>query len=194
VTELENMIRGIVAEQLANMGQGRHAIVSAVNPTEPLVRVSWDEEGTQSGWLPVAQMAAGAGWGASTLPTVGTQVYVAPDMGDLRHGVVLGAVHSTSQPVGTIQPYGGGVAIPPVPGEPTFRHPSGSTFRLTAGGVIEMNGTVKINGTLLVSGDISDQNGAHGTLALLRTDHNAHTHGGVQSGSAQTAAPNLVTP
>src|ERR1700733_4250781 len=35
---------------------------------------------------------------------------------------------------------------------------------------------VTITGTLVVTQDISDKNGVHGTLNLLRTDYNEHRH------------------
>ena len=52
-------------------------------------------------------------------------------------------------------------------------------------------GTLTLLGTLMVSGDISDQNGVHGTLNLLRTDHNGHEHP-VPDGTS--GLPSLVTP
>lgn len=187
-----NTIKGHVANMLAQQAVNRHAIVASVNPANNTVRVILDEEGTLSGPLPVAQMAAGANWSSVCLPVPGTQVLVLPDMGDQAHGVVVGAVHFDRQPPGKVTPYGASSAVPLVPGEITFQHASGASLRLTAGGVIEIHGTLKISGDLLVNGDISDKNAVHGTLDLLRTDHNLHTHSDPQGGSV--SVPNLVTP
>lgn len=189
---LRNLIAGIVAEQIAQMGVSRHATVSAVNPAEGLVKVTYDEGETQSGWLPTAQHAAGNGWGVVTLPVVGTQVFVAPDMGDIRHGVVLGAVHSTQQPIGTITPYMATEGVPLVPGEPTFRHEDGASFRLTATGP-ESSGLWKHTGDMLVSGAIRDMNATHGSLDDLRHAYNIHFHGGIMRGAANTNTPTSPT-
>lgn len=172
-----NTVRGIVANQLAEMGQARMGTVVSVDPARAAVRVTWDEEGTQSGWLPIAQQAAGNGWGMVTLPVPGTQVYVGTDMGELGHGVVLGAVHSTAQPPGKVTPYGAGspTPIPIVPGETTLIHTSGASLRLTAGGV-EINGNLKVKGNIIASGDIYDENQVHESLDYLRQRYNQHDH------------------
>lgn len=52
-----------------------------------------------------------------------------------------------------------------------------------------INGNVQINGTLLVSQDISDQNGAKGTLQHIRDNYDIHTHSGVTTGSGTTGTP-----
>jgi hypothetical protein len=41
----------------------------------------------------------------------------------------------------------------------------------------------------VVSGDISDQGGAHGTLAALRTIYDEHVHPDVQNGPGNTGLP-----
>jgi hypothetical protein len=43
-------------------------------------------------------------------------------------------------------------------------------------------GTVNVTGNLVVTGNISDQNGAHGTLASLRNAHDEHVHADPQGG------------
>ena len=195
-----NTVRGVVGNMLAEQGQARHGIVASVNPANATVRLTLDEDGTPSGWLPIAQQAAGNGWGMVTLPLPGTQVFFAPDMGDMAHGVVLGAVHSSEQPPGKVVPYGptGGASEPgdpqPItPGETTLIHASGLSLRLTATGV-EIHGDLRVNGNLFVSGDISDQNGRRGTLDVLRTDYDAHKHSGVQPGGGTTGTTDHPTP
>ena len=47
-----------------------------------------------------------------------------------------------------------------------------------------------MDGDVLVSGDISDQNGTHGTVGNLRDTYDIHTHGGVSPGGGNTAVPN----
>ena len=72
-------------------------------------------------------------------------------------------------------------------GEVVMHDLDGNRVHIRAGGTIEVWAAsqvtinapnVVINGNLTVSGDISDQNGTHGTVAVLRGDYNAHKHGG----------------
>lgn len=189
-----SVVKGHVSAMLAQQGAPRHGIVASVDPARGTVRVTWDEDNTLSGWLPIAQQAAGNGWGAVTLPVPGTQVFCAPDMGDSGSMVMLGAVHSTQQPPGKVTPYKAASPIPLVPGEPTLIHASGASLRLLAGGIIELHGTVKIDGDLLVSGDIRDKDGVRGTLDLLRSDYNQHHHTNVQTGGSISGTTDMPTP
>ncbi len=187
VAELRNAIKNIVSSMLSQMGQPRHALVKSVDPVNALVKVSYDEaDDAVSGWLPVAQVAAGANWTAVCLPLPGTQVFVAPDMGDIEHGVVLGSVHSTQQPVGQIVPYKATAGVPLVPGEFTVMHSSGVSLRLTDGAV-EVHGLLRVDGDLLLSGQVRDLNGIHGTLDDLRQAYDQHQHTGVQGGAGTTS-------
>ena len=194
VAELRNAIKNIVSSMLSQMGQPRHAVVMSVDPVNALVKVSYDEDNSAvSGWLPIAQVAAGANWTAVCLPLTGTQVFVAPDMGDIEHGVVLGSVHSTQQPAGQIIPYKATAGVPLVPGEFTVMHSSGVSLRLTDGAV-EVHGLLRVDGDLLVSGNVTDLNGIHGSLDDLRQVYDQHQHGGVQSGGGLTGMTNKPTP
>ena len=179
-------------------GAARHAIVAAVNPNDHTVRVTLDDAGTLSGGLPMGHMAGG-GWSCVCLPQPGQQVFLAPDMGDQSHGVVLGIVPSSLNPPGQVTPYyGTGQAQPQAftPGEITLLHSSGASVRLTGSAgspVIEIIGTFKIQGDLLVSGDISDQNGQHGTLAAFRADYDEHHHTQVKAGTDLSGATDKPT-
>lgn len=197
--KLANVIRGIVADQLAQVGQPRFGTVVSVNPNSGTVRVILDADGTLSGELPIAQTAAGNGWSAVTLPTPGTQVFMVPDGNSAEDLVVVGATHSTGNPIGKVKPYGTGdaaTASPPqplVPGETTLMHPGGATLRLTTdpnnnnAPVIEINGTLKVNGDIVLTGDVYDVNKHWGSLDQLRQVYNLHDHSGVQPGSGNTA-------
>ena len=190
-----NVLKRAMGSMDDQAGATRHAIVAAVNPNDHTVRVTLDDAGTLSGWLPMVHMAGGGGWSGVCLPQPGQQVFMAPDMGDQSHGVVLGIVPSSLNPPGQVTPYGDGAKPQPfTPGEITFQHPSGASFRLTKGGVIESRGTWKHMGDLLVHGDIRDQDGQHGTLAELRNDYDQHQHTDVKTGSDTSGPPTKVTP
>ena len=162
--EFWNAVKGHVANMLSQMGQPRMGRVTNVDPARALVRVSYDEEGTISGWLPIAQLGAGGGMSVVCLPTPGTQVFVAPDMGSQEHGVVLGAVHSTQARPGQVTPYGGDGQVPLVPGEPTIMGPNGQYIRLTQAGNIEMHGPLRVDGNITTTGNMTTGSGATGTF------------------------------
>jgi phage baseplate assembly protein V len=50
------------------------------------------------------------------------------------------------------------------------------TIEVTAPQGVTITANVKINGNLVVTGDITDQNGVHGTLGALRTAYDDHEH------------------
>ena len=47
---------------------------------------------------------------------------------------------------------------------------------ISAGGGVTIDANVQVNGSIVASGDITDQNGAHGSLGLLRTAYDTHDH------------------
>jgi len=150
---LESVIRRILSEMMSNLPAGRHAIVQNVDPVRGTVRVSWDEDGTLSGHLPIVQTAVGNGWSAVTMPMPGTQVFCMPDMHDSGSMVVMGAVHSTAMPPGKIVPYKATDGVPLVPGEPTFMGADGQFIRFPKGGGIQSRGVWMHDGDLFQNGN-----------------------------------------
>lgn len=147
-------------------GQPRFGIVSSFDPNAYTARVSLQPEGVLTGWLPVLSPWIGAGWGLACPPSPGDQVMVLPHEGDADNGVVVGSAYSQQ-------------ALPPQTpsGELWLVHKSGSFLKLHNDGSIESSApTWKHAGNLVVSGDISDQNGAKGSLNTLRQDYDQHTH------------------
>lgn len=57
---------------------------------------------------------------------------------------------------------------------------------ITAAAGVTIDGNVQVNGSLVASGDISDQDGAHGTMGELRTAYDAHAHPDPQGGTTGT--------
>ncbi len=168
-------------------------IVTSVDAANHLVKIE-RPDGTVSGWLSVATMAAGGGWGVLHTPTPGQRVITVPVSGHAGHEVVIGAVHTDETAPPKLRGYKDeGEPAAPEPGEVALVHQSGTSIRLR-GGAVEIKGTVRITGDLLVSGDIRDQDGQRGTVGALRDAHNAHHHGGVRAGADNTALPDKVTP
>jgi hypothetical protein len=83
-------------------------------------------------------------------------------------------------------------------------HKSGSLLKFHNDGSIEVTasagitytatshafkGPVTMDQTLIVTQDISDKNGAKGTVQHIRDNYDAHTHSGVQTGGGSTGTP-----
>jgi len=153
-------------------GVARFGLVSSFDPVAYAARVMLQPENILSGWLPILSAWVGNGWGLAAPLTPGDQVLVIAQEADAEHGVIIGSVWS---------------AVDKAPGAPAgelwLRHQSGSFLKLHNDGTIAMQATtVNVTGNLVVTGDISDQAGAHGTVANLRNAHDEHVHADPQGG------------
>lgn len=185
---LQNAIRQHAASMDASGAVVRWGTVASNHPTDMTVKVLLQPEGATTGWLPVASSMVGSGWGIVHKYPVGTPVLCLPDAGDSGNLVVIGASWSKSRmppaaPEGELWlVHSTGAAIKLLAsGHITLQDPSGTTMAFTN------NGTVLLIGSLVVTGDITDLNGAHGTMAAFRTAYDAHAHTGVQVGGGTTA-------
>jgi len=161
-------------------GVARFGLVSSFDPTAYAAKVLVQPENVLTGWLPVASAWVGAGWGLAAPLTPGDQVLVIAQEGDSEQGVIVGCVWSSvDRPMTT-----------PV-GELWLQHATGSFVKLRNDGTIALQAeTVNVVGNLVVTGDISDKNGARGTLAVLRAAHNSHVHDDPQGG--ETGLPSAT--
>jgi phage baseplate assembly protein gpV len=153
-------------------GVARFGLVSSFDPVAYAARVMLQPENVLSGWLPILSAWVGNGWGFAAPLTPGDQVLVVAQEADAEHGVIVGCVWSAVD------------KAPAAPGgELWLQHQTGSFLKLHNDGTIAMQaGSVNVTGNLVVSGNISDQNGAHGTLAALRNAHDEHVHADPQGG------------
>ena len=127
--------------------------------------------------------------GYSARPAAGADVLLLQVLGSRDHMVALGGDTASVDAIADL-----------APGEFGLKHATGAriVFRATghiqisdpSGTLLELtnNGTAMLTGNLVVTGDISDQSGAHGTLAVLRGDYNTHTHPDPQGGSTGTTS------
>lgn len=161
-------------------GVARFGLVSSFDPAAYAARVQIQPENVLSGWLPVLSPWVGNGWGLGAPLTPGDQVLVIAQEGDAEQGVVLGCVWSAvDKPMN----------IPS--GELWLQHKTGSYLKLRQDGSIALLApVVSITGDLVVSGNISDQAGAHGTLAALRSAYDEHTH--LDDEGGQTGMPSVT--
>ena len=167
-----NMVKARAGGLDGLAGVARFGLVSSFDPTTYSAKVLIQPENVLSGWLPIVSIWVGAGWGLAAPPPLGAQVLVIAQEGDAEQGVIIGSVWSSvDKPI-----------MAPA-GEIWMQHQSGSFLKLLNDGTIAMNASVvNITGSLVVTGDISDQNGAHGTLAALRNTYDSHTHADPQGG------------
>ncbi|MDE2238449.1 MAG: phage baseplate assembly protein V [Rhodospirillales bacterium] len=163
---LWNMIKAGAGGLDGLTGTVRFGLVSSFDPSTYSAKVTMQPENVLSGWLPVMSSWVGNGWGLAAPLSPGTQVVILAQEGDAEQGVIAGAVWSSVDKPLTAPA-----------GELWLQHQSGSFLKLLSDGTILLNApTVNVQGNLMVSGDISDHNGAHGTLAALRNAYDQHVH------------------
>lgn len=164
-----NAMRGEAERVLRGRASTRIGVVDAVDPARHAVRVRVQPNDLLTGWLPVATLAAGQGWGLHILPGVGQQVVVDFQEGGGEAGIVRGVLFSDR-------------ALPPgtAAGAWHLRHPQGGFIRLNPDGTVDVGN-------------------AAGTLRQLMTEaamqvFNTHTHPGPGTVPAQqmTAAAHLT--
>ncbi|MHB1952943.1 MAG: hypothetical protein ACYCOU_04270 [Sulfobacillus sp.] len=64
---------------------------------------------------------------------------------------------------------------------------TGSATSWAMTGNVTWTGNLQVDGTIMASGAISDFNGAYGSMQAMRVTYNSHYHGGVQTGSGDSA-------
>lgn len=145
----------------------REAVVSSYDPNHYSARVRLQPENVETGWLPVATMRAGNGWGVFLPPSVGDVVMVLFEQGSRDAGLVLGALFGDR-----FRP----VNVPA--GEFLIRHKAGSLLRFNNDGTVRLEsqgalsssapswthtgpmtlaGNLTVSGTASVSGAVSSQ-------------------------------------
>lgn len=166
IVELERMVAEL-SRRARN--RKRTGTISEVDNAKGLARVKImdGEKPYLSPWVPWKEVSAG-GTSSHIPPTVGQQVDIVSESGDLTDGVIDFSTHSNANP----RPHDGPEAV--------VVH--GGT-RITIG-----DGAVKIVADVTIEGDLQ-VNGAsvrHNSKNIGDT----HTHGGITPGGANTAVPN----
>jgi phage gp45-like len=190
----------LAADRLAQgIAKPRLGTVSGYDPGTYMVKVQLQPEGIETGWLPLGSPGVGNGFGIFAGPGIGDQVEVQFPDGDLSSGVVSMRFYSdVARPVSVPS---GEVWIVHQSGSFLKFHNDGSIeFKAAAGasytatghafhGPVTMDQTLQVTQTIIAGGNISDQNGAKGTVQKIRDQYDTHTHGGVQTGSGNTSTP-----
>jgi hypothetical protein len=175
--QLDDMRRRLAELERRVGSQGRTGVVTQVDAARGLARVQLTQGDAPmlTGWIPWAEPAAGANK-THNPPSVGQQVELTSESGDLHDATIQGSLNSASngRPSGagdefvllsvgatSIKATGGGSAIVFTVG--------GYSLTLTAAGAVNAGGALSHNGK-----DIGD----------------THTHKGVKSGPSSTGTPN----
>lgn len=203
ISLIKEQMRAAAAGIANQRGVNRFGIITSSRKTDTGydVKVLYDygeDNQAQSGWMPVLSNMVGPGWGVVSPPHQGMLAFVAPDMGDGNHGVVIGMSWNATDKAPQAPEKMDGDPTPVDAGELCFVSKAGAVFRLCADGSIYIKGPVVIEGTLTVKndivsttgnitaqkGDVADQ---HGSLDRLRRNYNAARYPGVQNGQGSTA-------
>lgn len=190
----------LAAEQaMSGRMSARQAVVSSYNPADYSVRVRLQPENVETGWLPVATLKAGNGWGVFAPPSPGDVVVVIFEHGERGAGMVIGSLYGDRfRPVNVAA------------GEMLIRHQSGSllrfnnnsTVRLESAGALTSSapawthtgpmtlaGNLTVNGTASATGTMSAPTvAASSSLTVAGKEMGGHTHTSGGSGS-QTSPP-----
>ncbi len=174
---IDNLRRRVTELERRQRAQSRTGVITEVDAGNGLARVRL-QDGDQpfvTGWIPWTEPSAGANK-THNPPSVGQQVQIASESGDLHDAVIQGSLNSDAngRPSGAGDEYvlamvgdasvtisGGGSSLALKVG--------GVTVTVTAAGFAVDGGQVTHNGT-----DIGD----------------THTHSGVMAGPADTGTPN----
>lgn len=138
---IEHFLNAMRAQ--AQMAQGEkttHRVgqVTAYDPNKYAVKVKmWPDTQESLGWIPLASMYIGSGWGLVAGPSIGDQVIIAFDREDQDAGVVVGRFFTDVE-----QP-------PAAPsGEFWLVHKSGNYLKFTNDGNVSLNVTGNLNATV----------------------------------------------
>jgi uncharacterized protein involved in type VI secretion and phage assembly len=191
--EMLNIMRLQALQAMGERACTRLGLISSYDPANYAVRVAIQPEGNLTGWIPLLSPWVGNGWGMFCPPTIGDMVEVQFQEAD--HDAALSCMrvfNDQNRPL----------TVPS--GEFWLVHKSGSLLKFHNDGSIEVTasagitytatshafkGPVTMDQTLIVTQDISDKNGAKGTVQHIRDNYDAHTHSGVQTGGGSTGTP-----
>lgn len=144
-----------------SIGQPRMGIVEQVDPPNHLAQVLIMPEQVRTGWLPIATMGIGPGFGALFMPSPGMPCLLVPDCGDASQMVVVGHVFSQQTPPPKAQtrpaegPWtNGGAQTYANPGEMLVVARGGATFRINEDGTFYIQGDVYHQGNYFLQGDM----------------------------------------
>lgn len=195
---LMNAVRAQAQMATQERGSMRLGLVSAYDPDTYSIKVQFQPDNSETGWIPLGALSVGNGWGILAPPVLGDQVAVLMQDSDPNAGVAAWRLFNNED-------------VPPsVPsGEMWLLHKSGAFFKLTNDGkatfsdghgatvVLNGDGTITSTGTwthqgaLTVQQDLTVQ-GSTAVKAITSNNHDissTHKHTGVTAGSDVSGKP-----
>ncbi len=193
-------IKRVCADMLNLQARTQYGTVSAYNPTDYTVKVILQPSGVETGFIPLAAAWSGHGMGAVFAPIIGTDCRVDFIDGQLEAAVAGGRFFNKNNPPpvvtagqGAIVDSAGSYVRLNGDGTITLGASSGITSTtplLKQVGNLEVDGSVTVTQNITASQNISDLNGAHGTIGQMRTAYDGHTHNDPQGGT--TSGPSAT--
>lgn len=180
-----NIMRRESMRANARWSLSRMGIVSAYDPEHYAAKVRLQPEDVETGFLPIATLWAGNGWGMFAPPVPGDTVDV-----HFQEGSKDAAYIAMRHYGDVFRP----LAVPA--GEFWLVHESGSFLKFlnngdvgihAAGKVIgvadewHLTGNMWVTGDITATGEISDHDGEDGNVGHIRTVYNTHTHNETES-------------
>lgn len=194
-----NAMRLQAQRAMAGLAEPKVGLVTSYDPNTYSARVSLQPEGILTGWMPIASLWVGNGWGMFSPPSINEMVSVYFIDEDAEAGIISGRHYNdVDRPL----------AVPS--GEFWLVHVKGSYFKLTNDGKITFSdgngatiyldgsgdifsqaaqwthtGPVQITGDLIVDQTITGNTDVIGGGKSLKS----HVHSGVASGSSDSGPP-----
>ncbi|UZJ58547.1 phage baseplate assembly protein V [Pseudomonas sp. KU26590] len=162
----------------------RSGTISGYDPGSHCVKVTIQPEGYDTGWIQLAALGVGNGWGVMVGPQIGDEVSVAFDDGDPNLGKVTGRYFSDVSPPPAVQS-----------GETWIVHKSGSLLKFHNDGSVELVavGVATYTATLhQFHGPVAVDNNVTVTGGDVKADTislKLHKTSQVQSGSGTSGVP-----
>ena len=174
---IDDLRRRLSEVERRQRAQFRTGVIVEVDAGNGLARVEL-QKGDQpflTGWIPWVELSAGANK-THNPPSVGQQVQIASETGDLHDAVIQGSLNSdqNGRPSGAGNEY----VLASVGSASVTIDNSGGALRLKNGGVTL---TLTPSGFALDGGQVT-----HNGINI----GDAHTHSGVKAGPADTGTPN----
>lgn len=139
--DLVELVKHLGKEQRNRWMVSCEGLITSVDPQTYMAKVMLEPWGVETGWLPIAAVGAGNGWGVFHLPPNNTEVIVDFVGGAVDNGRIRGCFHNASDapPDGLQQ------------GEFLLKHESGSMLHFDTDG--NVNVLVSKDLTAIVQGD-----------------------------------------
>lgn len=190
-----NAMAATAQQTSAGTSGTRQGIITAYDPIAYAVKVKLQPTGEETGWIPLSSPWVGNGWGMAAGPMIDAEVEVEFDSGLMGAGMAAGQFYNDVDR-----------SPGPPSGEFWLIHKSGSLLKFMNTGEVLLSSATKItydapahhftggdvtmDNNLIVVKDISDNNGAYGTVQKVRVTYNGHNHPENGDGGGTTSKPN----